>query len=54
MARIYSHMSRQQDALAVVGLALLAVILYALWGANILNTQKEATIQTPSSAVASL
>lgn len=53
MSAMKRHMNRQQDALAVIALAVLVVVLYSLWGASILNSQREAAAQSTSSAVAS-
>ena len=44
-------MSQQGDALAVVLLALLAVLLYTLWGASVLHTQSEAATGSGAAVV---
>ncbi len=47
------QMNRQGDALAVVALALVAVILYTLWGASVLNAERQAAGGVGTVAVAS-
>lgn len=44
------HVSRQQETLAVVLLALLTVLAYAIWGASILRAEKQAQLTGPDLA----
>lgn len=40
MSAMKRHINRQGDAWAVVLLALLAVVLYTLWGASVLRAEQ--------------
>jgi len=44
-------MSKQQETLWAVGLALAFVIVYTLWGASLLRAEQQAAAQGPSVVV---
>ena len=41
-------MSRQQETVAVVAMALFCVLAYTIWGASVLRAEKQAASEGPS------